>query len=68
MGNQFNVGDKVCIKMGFALPEYFPDYTIIGKVVGVREDMLLVEWGEDSSVLSNPEGLVDKDLVTKVEE
>lgn len=68
MGNQFNVGDKVCIKMGFALPEYFPDYTIIGKVVGVREDMLLVEWGEDSNVLSNPEGLVDKDLVTKVEE
>ena len=68
MGNQFNVGDKVCMKMGFALPEYFPDYTIIGKVVGVREDMLLVEWGEDSSVLSNPEGLVDKDLVTKAEE
>ena len=68
MGNQFNVGDKICIRMGFALPEYFPDYTIIGKVVGVREDMLLVEWGEDSSVLSNPEGLVDKDLVTKVEE
>ena len=68
MGNQFNVGDKVCMKMGFALPEYFPDYTIIGKVVGVREDMILVEWGEDSSVLSNPEGLVDKDLVTKVEE
>ena len=67
MGNQFNVGDKVCMKMGFALPEYFPDYTIIGKVVGVREDMLLVEWGEDSNVLSNSEGL-DKDLVTKVEE
>lgn len=68
MGNQFNVGDKVCMRMGFALPEYFPDITVIGEVVGVREDMLLIEWGEYSSVLSNPEGLVNKDLVTKVEE
>lgn len=68
MGNQFNVGDKVCMRMRFALPEYYPDYTVIGKVLGVRENMLLVDWDEDSRILSKPEGLVDKDLATKVEE
>lgn len=68
METRFCVGDKVRMRMHFALPEYYPDYTVIGKVLGVREDMLLVDWGEDGSILSNPEGLVDKDLVTKVEE
>lgn len=68
MGNQFNVGDKVCMRMGFALPKYFPDITVIGEALEVREDMLLVEWNEDSCVLSKPEGLVDKDLVAKAEE
>ena len=68
MANNYNVGDKVCMRMRCALPEYYPDYTVIGKVLGVRENMLLVDWDEDSGILSKPEGLVDKDLVTKVEE
>lgn len=68
MANNYNVGDKVCMRMRFAFPEYYPDYTVIGKVLGVRENMLLVDWDEDSRILSKPEGLVDKDLVTKVEE
>lgn len=68
---RFYVGDKVHMKGNvahYALPEYYPDCTVIGKVVTVYTNMLLVYWGEDSGTLGNHTCLVDKDLVTKMEE
>ena len=71
METRFCVGSKVRMKENvahIALPEFYPNCTVIGEVLGVRENMFLVDWDEDSGILSKPEGLVDKDLVTKVEE
>lgn len=71
METRFNVGDKVRMKDNrahCALPEYYPDCTIIGEVVTVYTNILLVYWGEDSGTLGNHTCLVDKDFVAKVEE
>ena len=71
METRFCVGDKVRMKNNeghYALPIYYPDCTVIGKVVKVYIKKLLVNWGEDSGTLPNHEWIVDKDLVTKVEE
>lgn len=71
MENEYNVGDKVRMKDNtahYALPEYYPDCTVIGKVVTVYTNMLLVYWGEDSGTLGNHTCLVDKDLVVKEKE
>ena len=71
MANKFNVGDKVRMKdnrMHCDVPECCPDCTVIGEVVKVYIKRLLVNWGEDSGTLPNHEWIVDKDLVTKVEE
>lgn len=71
METQFYAGDKVHMKKNiahYALPEYYPDCTVIGEVVTVYTNMLLIYWGEDSGTLGNHTCLVDKDLVVKEEE
>lgn len=52
METRFYVGDKVRMKDNvahIAFSEFYPDCTVIGKVVTtVDKKMVLVNWGEDS--------------------
>lgn len=69
---RFCVGDKVHMKDNvahYALPECYPDCTVIGEVVKMyNTNTLLVNWGKDSGTSGNHTWLVDKDFVVKVEE
>ena len=71
METRFCVGDKVRMKNNeghYALPIYYPDCTVIGKVVKIHTNMLLVNWGEDSGTSGNHTWIVGKSYVVKVEE
>ena len=72
METRFCVGDKVHMKddvAHIALPEFYPDCTVIGKVVTtVDTKMVLVNWGEDSGNSRNHTWLVEKSFIVKVEE
>lgn len=71
METQFCVGDKVRMKDNvahYALPEYYPDCTVIGEVVAVYTSTLLVYWGADSGTSGNHTWRVEKSLIVKVEE
>ena len=72
METRFYVGDKVRMKENvahIALPEFYPDCTIIGEVVKMHNtNTLLVNWGKNSGTSGNHTWLVDKDFVVKVEE
>ena len=72
METRFYVGDKVRMKddvAHIAFPEFYPDCTVIGKVVTtVDKKMVLVNWGEDSGTSGNHTWLVEKSLIVKVEE
>lgn len=72
METRFCVGDKVYMKddvAHIALPEFYPDYTVIGEVVTtVDKKMVLVNWGEDSGTSGNHTWLVEKSFIVKAEE
>lgn len=72
METRFYVGDKVRMKDNvahIAFSEFYPDCTVIGKVVTtVDKKMVLVNWGEDSGTSGNHTWLVEKSFIVKVEE
>lgn len=73
MANSYSIGDKVRMKDNTAhyeFPRYYPDCTVIGKVVMTTRDrkMVLVNWGEDSGTSGNHTWLVEKSRIVKVEE
>ena len=71
METRFCVGDKVRMKDNvahIALPEFYPDCTVIGEVVTVHTKTLLVYWGEDSGTSDNHTWLVEKSFIVRVEE
>lgn len=72
MKAKFKIGDKVCMKddvAHIALPEFYPDCTVIGKVVKTGDKKLvLVNWGEDSGTSGNHTWFVEKSRIVKVEE
>lgn len=78
MANSYSIGDKVRMKDNTAhyeFPRYYPDCTVIGKVLEVckdtsNKDTLYVDWGKDSGVFEldgKCRWFVDKDLVVKME-
>lgn len=71
METRFCVGSKVRMKENvarIALPEFYPDCTIIGEVVTtVDTKMVLVNWGKDSGTSGNHTWLVEKSFIVKVE-
>lgn len=72
METRFCVGTKVRMKddvAHIALPEFYPDCTVIGEVVTtVDKKMVLVNWGEDSGTSGNHTWLVEKSFIVKAEE
>lgn len=72
METRFYVGNKVRMKDNvahIAFSEFYPDCTVIGKVVTtVDKKMVLVNWGEDSGTSGNHTWLVEKSRVAKMEE
>lgn len=72
METQFCAGDKVRMKDNvahYALPEFYPDCTVIGEVVTTGDTkMVLVNWGENSGTSGNHTWLVEKSFIVKVEE
>nr|DAT93825.1 MAG TPA: hypothetical protein [Caudoviricetes sp.] len=72
METRFCVGSKVRMKENvahIALPEFYPDCTVIGEVVATGDTkMVLVNWGEDSGTSGNHTWLVEKSFIVKVEE
>lgn len=72
METRFCVGTKVRMKddvAHIALPEFYPDCTVIGEVVTtVDKKMVLVNWGEDSGTSGNHTWLVEKSFIVKTEE
>lgn len=72
METRFCVGSKVRMKddvAHIALPEFYPDCTVIGEVVTtVDKKMVLVNWGEDSGTSGNHTWLVEKSFIVKAEE
>lgn len=69
---RFCVGDKVRMKENvahIALPEFYPDCTVIGEVVTtVDTKMVLVNWGKNSGTSGNHTWLVEESFIVKVEE
>lgn len=71
METRFCVGDKVRMKENVAhvaLPEFYPDCTVVGEVMEVYRNKLYVNWGEDSGTSCNHTWFVEKSFIVKVEE
>lgn len=71
MKAKFKIGDKVRMKddaVHIALPELYPDCTVIGEVMEVYRNRLYVNWGEDSGTSGNHAWFVEKNCVVKEEE
>lgn len=72
METRFCVGDKVRMKDNvahYALPECYPDCTVIGEIVTVyNTKTFLVYWGKDSGTWGNHTWLVGKSFIVKEEE
>lgn len=71
MKAKFKIGDKVCMKddvAHIALPEFYPDCTVVGEVVKIHTKMVPVNWGEDSGTSGNHTWFVEKSRIVKVEE
>ena len=71
MKAKFKIGDKVCMKddvAHIALPEFYPDCTVIGEVMEMYSNKLYVNWGEDSGTSGNHAWFVEKNCVVKEEE
>ena len=71
MKAKFKIGDKVCMKddvAHIALPEFYPDCTVIGEVMEMYSNKLYVNGGEDSGTSGNHAWFVEKNCVVKEEE